>query len=295
MTKPVVFVLGATGNIGSGTVATLSAKYADKVEIRAGVRNPEKADKIKSLAGVTVVQATMGDEKLEQVLSGVDTLYIVTPGAENRATLTVSSAELAKKAGVKHIAVVSVPTVNLTDTIFGRQLTEIEDKVSKLGVPYTFISLPLFTDNFWGFKDTIVKQGAIYCPVDPEKPFISVTVEDAASAGAAILVDPSSYANKTVKINSNLITYNEVAKGFSDAFGKEVKYVRVPYEAAKKAFLEMGSYPEWQVNGLLELFKLIDAANPVMSNSDLGTFTEITGDQPTDLKKWLAKYAGGFQ
>ena len=79
----------------------------------------------------------MGDEKLEQVLSGVDTLYIVTPGAENRAALTVSSAELAKKAGVKHIAVVSIPTANLTDTV---------------GVPYTFISLPLFIDNFWGFK-----------------------------------------------------------------------------------------------------------------------------------------------
>ena len=294
MTKPVVFVLGATGNIGSATVATLSAKYADKVEIRAGVRNPERADKIKSLAGVTVVQATMGDKKLEQVLTGVDTLYIVTPGAENRAALTVSSAELAKKAGVKHIALVSVLTANFTDTVFGRQLTEVEHKVSKLGVPYTFIRLPIFTENFWGFKDTIVKQGAIYSPVNPEKTFTSVAVEDAASAGAAILVNPSSYANKTVDINSNRITYNKVAEGFSDALGKEVKYVRVPYEAAKKAFLEMG-FPEWQVDGILELFKLIDAANPVMSNSDLGTFTEITGDQPTDLKKWLAKYAGGFQ
>ena len=47
MGKPVVFVIGASGNIGSATVQALSAKYSDKVEIRAGVRNPDKADKLK--------------------------------------------------------------------------------------------------------------------------------------------------------------------------------------------------------------------------------------------------------
>ena len=47
MAKPVVFVIGASGLIGSATVQALSAKYSDKVEIRAGVRNPDKADKLK--------------------------------------------------------------------------------------------------------------------------------------------------------------------------------------------------------------------------------------------------------
>ena len=42
----------------------------------------------------------------------------------------------------RHIAVVSVLTANFTDTVFGRQLAEVESKVSKLGVPYTFICLP---------------------------------------------------------------------------------------------------------------------------------------------------------
>ena len=37
-----VFITGASGQIGSSTVIALSAKYADKVQIRAGARNPEK-------------------------------------------------------------------------------------------------------------------------------------------------------------------------------------------------------------------------------------------------------------
>ena len=42
MAKPVVFVIGASGSVGSATVQALSAKYSDKVEIRAGARNPDK-------------------------------------------------------------------------------------------------------------------------------------------------------------------------------------------------------------------------------------------------------------
>ena len=49
MGKPVILVTGASGNIGTATVAALAAKYADKVEIRAGVRNPDKADKLKAI------------------------------------------------------------------------------------------------------------------------------------------------------------------------------------------------------------------------------------------------------
>ena len=104
----------------------------------------------------------MGDGNLVLILSGVDILFINTPWAENRAQLTTSTAELAKKAGVKHIAVVSVNVSSLTDMIIGRQFHEIEEKISNLGVFYTFIRLPFFFENLRGFKDTIVKEGTIY-------------------------------------------------------------------------------------------------------------------------------------
>ena len=84
MSKQVIFVIGATWPIGSATVQALSAKHAGKVDIRAGVRNPDKADQLKALPGVTVVQATMGDtDNLVGTLKGVDALFIVTPGVEN--------------------------------------------------------------------------------------------------------------------------------------------------------------------------------------------------------------------
>ena len=295
MGKPVVFVIGASGSIGAATVWSLAAKYSHEVEIRAGVRNPEKADKLKTIPGLTIVQATMGDkENLKTTLRGVDALYIVTPGVQNRTHLTVATAEAAKDAGVKHLLVVSVNIARLANTIFGGQFSEIEDKIEKLGVPYTFLRLPFFVDNFWGFKDKIVYQGTIYYPVGPEKLFTPVIVEDAGKAGAAILAHPSKHAGKTYDIVSDRITFGNIATAFSEALGKQITYTHVTYEAAKKSLLGLG-FPEWQVNGVLEQFKLFDSGAPEINTADLSDYETITGEKPTTMKAWVSRNAPEFQ
>ena len=108
MSKPTVFVIGSTGSVGSATVRALSASHASKAEIVAGVRHPDKADSLKALPNVRVVQATMGDPKLAETFVDVNTLYIVTPSTEDRARLAVSTAMSAKQAGVQHIVVASM-------------------------------------------------------------------------------------------------------------------------------------------------------------------------------------------
>ena len=294
MAKPVVFVIGASGNVGAAAVQNLAKKYSDKVEIRAGVRHPDKADKLRVIPGVEVVQATMGDkENLKSTLKGVDALYIVTPGVENRAQLAIATAEAAKDAGVKYLLVVSVSTARLGDTIFGAQFKEVEDKIGQLGVPYTFLRLPYFLENLWGNKDSIKGQGAIYSPVDPEKPFTSVAVEDAGIAAAVILADPSKHAGKIYNILSDRQSFKDITQGFSKALGKEIKYTRIPYEATKQAFLGAG-LQEWQVNGLLELMKLMNAGAPEINIADLSDFEKITGEKPTTFSDWISKNAPGF-
>jgi len=292
MSKPVVFVMGASGNIGSATVSALSSRYSDAVEIRAGVRNPEKADNLKTLQNVKIVKATMGNPDLVSTLKGVDTLYIVTPGAEERAHLTIATAESAKKAGVKHIAVVSVFTASFTDTVFGEQLSEVEARVSKLIVPYTFIRLPLFVDNLYGFKDSISSQGAVFYFLDPEKKFPQVTVEDAGKASAAVLVDPKKYANKTLELTSNINSYNDIIADFTKALGREVKYTQLPIDTAQATLEGMG-WPGWQAKGVVELMSLINEGE--FPKGDLGVYKAITGEKPTDIETWTNKHAASFK
>ena len=289
--KPVVFVIGASGNIGSATVSALAAKYADKVEIRAGVRNPDKAPESIKAPGVTIVQAVMGEkEKLKEIFKGVDALFIVTPGVKERASLTTLTAEAAKEAGVKFLMVISGrPSPN---TFLGKQLQEVEDNVIKVGVPHCFIYLPFFMEVNWRRRKTIVGQSAFYASLPPNTPNIYVVIEDAGKATAAILADYTKHEGKSYDITSDCFTNAELAAAFTEALGKEVKYVQVSLEATKQRMMSKG-FPEWLAEALLEQNKSIEDGGGI--KGDLSVFESLTGEKPMSMKAWVTKNAAGFK
>lgn len=53
--------------------------------------------------------------------------------------------------------------------------------------------------------------------------------------------------------------------------------------------------PEWQAEGCLELYRLIDSGAPETNATDMGDYKAITGEEPTDLKAWLAPIAKHFK
>ena len=73
------------------------------------------------------MKAEMGKkDELITTLQGVDALFIVTPSILERVTLTITTAEAAKAAGVKFLAIVSGSVAELTDTVCGKHFAEIE-------------------------------------------------------------------------------------------------------------------------------------------------------------------------
>ena len=295
MAKPIVFVIGATGSIGAATVLSLSREYAERAEIRAGVRHPEKAAKLK-LPGVTLVRAKMGDEtgSLVETLRGVDALFIVTPGHEKRVALTISTASAAAAAGVKFVLVVSAIMAEMSDSIFGRQFNEIETEIPKLTVSFAFLRLSYFVENYLAFQSPIKAHSTFYSPQDPARPYTPIVVADAGRAAASILVNPSAHLGKTYKLVSDRHTLGDVEREFSLALERKVKFVRVPYETEKKSMLAVG-LPEWQANGVFEMYRLVDSGSPVINVADMGAYKAITGEEPTDLRTWVRQVAAAFK
>jgi hypothetical protein len=52
---------------------------------------------------------------------------------------------------------------------------------------------------------------------------------------------------------------------------------------------------EWLADGILELYKLLDSGAPETNITDMSDYEKITGEKPTSLKAWIAKYAPAFQ
>ncbi|KAJ7394030.1 hypothetical protein OS493_003703 [Desmophyllum pertusum] len=296
MSKPTVFVLGCSGLIGSATVKALSGNYPDKVNIIAGTRDPasEKVAVLKTLPGVTVLRADMHDkEALRDLLTGVTSLFIVTP--TDGVKLAIGAAEVAKSSGVKHILTVSVTTVDLADTIYGKQFSELESSVRHLEMPYTFIRLPPFLENYWGFKRPIQQKSSFSTPGDPTKPFSAVVVADAGKAAAAIMAEPVKHYGKTYKLISNCHTLNELASTFSEVLGKEIKYKRISYEESRSHLINVVGFCEEDADGIIELYKLTDEECPLVNDTDMSHFTKITGEKPTTLKEWVISVAPTFK
>lgn len=296
MSKPTVFVLGCSGSIGSATVKALSKTYADKLNILAGTRDPasEKVASLKSLPGVTILQADMNDrEALRDLLTGVTSLFIVTP--TNGFKLAIGAAQVAKSSRVKHILTVSVLTVDLTGTIYGKQYGKLESSVKQLQIPYTFIRLPPFVDNYWAYKLPIRQNSSFSTPGDPTKPFSAVVVEDAGKAAAALMAEPEKHYGKTYKLISNCHTLNELAASFSQVLGKEVKYQRISYEDCRYRLVHVVGFSEEDADGILEIYRLTDEECPLVNDPDMSHFTQITGEKPTSLIEWVNGVASAFK
>ena len=296
MSKPTVFVLGCSGSIGSATVRALSRKYSDTLNILAGTRDTtsEKVASLRSLPGVTILHADMNNkEGLRDLLTGVTSLFIVTP--TNGFRLAIGAAEVAKASGVKHILTVSVLTVELTDTIYGKQYGELESSVKHLQIPYTFIRLPPFVDNYWAYKRPIQQNSSFSTPADPTKPFSAVVVEDAGKAAAAIMAEPEKHYGKTYKLISNRHTLNELAAAFSQALGKNVKYERISYNDCRRRLVEVVGFSEEDADGILEIYRLTDEECPMVDDPEMSHFNQITGEKPTSLKEWVTEVTPAFK
>ena len=290
--KPIVFVIGSSGNVGQATVNALSINYGRKLDIRAGVRRPESVAAFKHLIGVTVVKAEMGED-LKQVFKGVKCLLIVTPGTENRVELALKTGEAARDAGVEYVVVISGTNVEKQDTLFGKQFYGVEQAILSLNVPTVILRLPWFMENYFSFKDSIKRDLVFRTPADGNKEFQVVCMQDAGSAAAAILASPEKHAGKTYSLVSDRNTFDQVAEALTRALSREITYTRMSYDEGRQSLQEAG-VPEWRIEGLMQFYESVDSGTGEELRGD-DHFKEITGKNPTKLLTWMNRFANAFK
>eukprot|EP00730_Choanoeca_flexa_P004432 TRINITY_DN11694_c0_g1_i1.p1 TRINITY_DN11694_c0_g1~~TRINITY_DN11694_c0_g1_i1.p1 ORF type:complete len:320 (+),score=110.93 TRINITY_DN11694_c0_g1_i1:390-1349(+) len=291
-----VVTIGTSGYVGSATVATLASDaYRSLVAVEAGVRDPA-SDKAKELAAagsnVKVVAADMNDtSSLTHTLQNADAVFVIVPGHIEREQLAKNAINAAKAANVKFILLVSVLTAD-TDSIFGRQFKPVEDHLIASNVPYAILRLPFFLDNLFASQQSVQSEGKIYAPAVSKAKFTPIAVQDIGAAAAAILANPTAHHKKLYKLTMAPVSYADYAKTFTKVLGKKVEYVQVPYDAAKQAFMGMG-FPEWQVDGIMELYHFFDAKSKI-TNQKSKDFKKITGRKPLTTRQWLEPMKQAF-
>lgn len=217
--KPVVLVLGATGQIG-GLIAE-RLRNQNSVSLRVSSRKKEQLPQLKEKFGDAVFLDLDDPRTFQEALKDVKRLFLVTGYTFAMVVQSKAIVDAAKKAGVEHIVHLGVftPEPDCYDPHFAwHQMIEVYIKAS--GAPYTFLHPNCFLQNFTGFYGMCKNGKATFYTNDKKVGWIAL--EDVAEAASKILMEGEKHYGKEYWFSTESLNIYEIADAFSEGCGKKI-------------------------------------------------------------------------
>jgi uncharacterized protein YbjT (DUF2867 family) len=227
-----IVVAGATGKQGGAVARSL---LDGGFRVRGLTRNQQKPE-AQALAdqGAEVVQGDMEDRSsMDRVLEGAYGVFSVQnfweTGYDGEVQQGKTVAEAAKAAGVEHLVYSSVGSAHRQTGIpHFESKWEVEEHVRQIRLPYTILRPVFFMQN-WEWMREHILSGTLAQPLDPDKPFQQVAVEDVGAFAAIAFEDPDRWIGREVDLAGDEQTMPEIAETFGRVIGREVSYYQVPW------------------------------------------------------------------
>jgi uncharacterized protein YbjT (DUF2867 family) len=286
-----ILVTGAAGTVGGEVVRQLSTK--GQFIIRAAARSANNPT-LKDLKSVEIVELDYNKpETLATSFKDVNKLFLLTPFQSDMLDLTSNLVNAAKKSGVKYIIKQSVMGADAEPGITpGRLHRQAEKIIQESGIPFSFLRPNFFMQNFVNFYSPMIKsQGALYAPAGDGKVSF-VDVRDIAAVAVQALISDNQHKAKAYYITGpEALSYGQTAEILSKGLGKEIKYVNIPDEDARRGMKDMGM-DDWSANSLIELF---DITRKGYASDITSVVEEFTGRKPISFSQFVKDYAQAFR
>jgi uncharacterized protein YbjT (DUF2867 family) len=254
--KKIIAVLGATGAQGGGLVRAILRDMQGGFAARAITRNAD-GEKAKELAkmGAEVVSADIDNpDSMKKAFEGAYGAYCVTffwahSSPEKEIAEAQAMATAAKSAALKHVIWSTLEDTRKWSPLSDPRLPTLHGKYkvphfdgkgesnhffSDFGVPTTFLLTSFYWDNFIGFGMDPQRgpdgKLAITLPMGDKK-LPGIAAEDIGKCAYGIFKRGNEFIGKTVGITGENLTGVEMAAGFSDLLGQEVRYNSISPDA----------------------------------------------------------------
>jgi uncharacterized protein YbjT (DUF2867 family) len=280
-----ILVTGATGNTGRAVVDALAERGA---RIRAMVRT--EADRSKLRPGVDVVIADFDDTAaVAAALDGAERAYLVTPSSEQAEGQQKQFADLAAKAGTRHLVVLSqLGSEEHSPVRFLRYHAAVEQHVRDLDIGYTFLRPNLYFQGLLTFAGSISAAGKFFAPIG-DATVSAVDVRDIGAIAAVALTEAGHEGATYTLTGPEAITHSQMARALTAALGRAVTFVDVPPDAFAASIRDL--LPPWQVDGLLEDYAHYRRGEAAAVSPAIA---DITGTAPRGIEQFARDYAPAF-
>jgi uncharacterized protein YbjT (DUF2867 family) len=244
-----ILVTGATGNNGLEVLKRLAGR---NVQVRAMVRNRDRASEISALPNAEMVEGDFDrPETLLSALAGVDRAFLLTNSTERSEAQQLAFVDAARQSHVKHIVKLSQFAATAHSPVrFLRYHAAVEAEIQATGMAYTFLRPNLFMQGLLNFRSTIATQNAFYAAINDAK-VSTVDVRDIADVAVAALTETGHEGKIYDLTGSQALTHTEMAECITAALGRQITFVDIPPEAMRDALIGFGM-PVWQADGLIE-------------------------------------------
>ena len=271
--QPTTLVLGGTGRTGSRVAKNLSER---------GLRARTAA------RGGADVRFDW-DEKTTHgaALSGVDTVYLVTPVMRVDFAGQVSDfLDLAEDAGVRHVTYLSTHGIDQTSPEFAIRAVEL-DLLSRQGVTHSILRPAWVMQNFSDDHLPLV-DGSITVPTgDGAEAFVDA--EDIAAVAAETLANPEAHAGaQYAPTGPEALTVADVATIIGAVLGRSVRHNDVDREAWISGAVDAGLVPAAYGEMLRWLTETVASGNGSRPTDDV---RKVTGVPPTTFAEFARRSA----
>ena len=268
--KPLILVLGATGQIGSLIIKKLSEE--NEVRLRITSRRQDEVLKMRQEGADAVFLDLDKPETLATALAGVDRVFLLTGYTVAMLTQSKVLIDSAKKAGVQHIVHLGIfGEWDCTDPHFvWHQLIESYLKTS--GLQWTNLHPNMFMENVLAF---FAPKNGIFATYWGNQRMGWVAGDDIASVAAVVLRDgPDKHGGKDYWMSTEVLDAHDVAKILTEVTGTQI-LGEVRSHADFKAVFTSGSVAveNWYAEGAIEFTRQV-------SNGEMGYIGTIRNDTP---------------
>jgi uncharacterized protein YbjT (DUF2867 family) len=246
-----ILVTGATGHQGGAVARELLARG---YRVRAMTRHPD-SDAARELADLKA-EIVQGDydhpDSLPKAVKGVWGVFAVQntweAGVEQEEEQGKRFAKICREAGVEHYVYSSVGSADRRTGIphFDNKW-RIEETVRELHFPsYTIIRPVFFMENFLGpwFRPGL-EEGKLAVPVKPTTVLQMISVVDIGRYGAWAFEEHHRLNGHAIDIAGDERTMPETAEIIGSSADREIEFVPVPIEEARKSSEDAAIMYEW--------------------------------------------------
>ena len=277
-----IAVIGGTGITGSQVVKALKARGAD---FKCIVRDPVAAA-AKLGSDVNLVQGDLADRaSLEAALEGVDRVFMVCGHSPALEELETNALEAMKTAGVSYVVYTSGSEKGIrpdspSDILIAHY--KMEEKFKAGPWKWAFSRPNYYTSNLLMMADPIKNMGKMISPVPPEAVVTMIHPADIGECDAELIMNDE-HAGQAYYLAGPAVTFSGIAEALTRVLGKEISYMNVPPEAARKAMEEKGM-PDWLMQHLAGIGGIL-AQGGMGHGSDW--VEKLTGHAPRTLDQWI--------